>query len=91
MLLFQEICSNQFDWDNPLTGETKGKWDRWIKDLSKTKEIQIDRCLYDVGGEGVEKCYSLNWEASTPLEPRSAGFSSVEQYAQSSLEVSFKI
>ena len=55
--LFQEICSNKFDWDKPLTGETKAKWDRWIKDLAETKEIQIDRCLYDVGGEGVQKCY----------------------------------
>ena len=55
--LFPGICSNKFDWDKPLMGETKGKWDRWIKDLSETKEIQIDRCLYDVGGDGVEKCY----------------------------------
>ena len=55
--LFQEICSNKFDWDKPLTGETKVKWDRWIKDLAETKEIQIDRCLFDVGGEGVQKCY----------------------------------
>ena len=55
--LFQEICSNKFDWDKPLTGETKGKWDKWIKDLSETKEIQIDQCLYDVEGEDVEKCY----------------------------------
>ncbi|XP_074620271.1 uncharacterized protein LOC141879055 [Acropora palmata] len=55
--LFQEICNNKFDWDKPLTGETKAKWDRWIKDLAETKEIQIDRCLYDVGGEGVQKCY----------------------------------
>ena len=37
--LFQEICSSKFDWDKPLTGETKAKWDRWIKDLAETKEI----------------------------------------------------
>ena len=42
--LFQEICSNKFDWDKPLTGEIKGKWDRWIKDLVETKEIQTNRC-----------------------------------------------
>ena len=40
--LFQEICSNKFDSDKPLLGETKGKWVRWIKDLVETKEIQID-------------------------------------------------
>ena len=39
--LFQEICSNKFDWDKPLTGETTAKWDRWIKDLAETKEIRI--------------------------------------------------
>lgn len=56
-ILFQEICSSKFDWDEVLTGEIKKKWDKWVQDLSETKEIQINRCLYETGGEVVTECY----------------------------------
>ena len=56
-ILFQEICSNKIDWDEVLTGEIKRKWDRWVQDLSETGEIQINRCVYEMGGKRVTECY----------------------------------
>ena len=59
-VLFQEICNSKFDWDEVLTGETKRKWDTWVQDLTETKEICINRCLYETGGGGggdVTECY----------------------------------
>ena len=44
-ILFQKICSSKFDWHKKLTGEIKGKWAKWVKDLLQTREIKIGRCL----------------------------------------------
>ena len=38
-----------------------------------------------------QSSFSLSWEASAPLEPKSAGFSPVGQYAHSSLFVRLRI
>ena len=56
-VLFQEICNSKFDWDEVLMGEIKQKWDKWVQDLAETKEICIDRCLYETGGGDVTECY----------------------------------
>ena len=50
-ILFQEICSSKLDWDETLTGEIKGKWVKWVKDLLQTGEIKISRCLYETREE----------------------------------------
>ena len=56
-VLFQEICNSKFDWDEVLTGEIKRKWDKWVQDLAETKEICINRCLYETEGGDVTECY----------------------------------
>ena len=56
-ILFQEICTSKFDWDEVLTGEIKRKWDQWVQDLSDTNKIQISRCLYEMGEQTVTECY----------------------------------
>jgi hypothetical protein len=45
-LLFQELCSENYDWDDELREEKKQKWNDWLDELCKTKSIEIDRCLY---------------------------------------------
>ena len=40
-ILFQAICSTKFDWDETLTGEINGKWEKWVKDLLQTEEINV--------------------------------------------------
>ena len=54
-VLFQGICNSKFDWDEVLTGEIERKWDTW--DLAETKEICINRCLYETWGGDVTECY----------------------------------
>ena len=56
-VLFQEICNSKFDWDEILTGEIKRKWDNWVDNLSETKEIWVNRCLYETGGGDATECY----------------------------------
>ena len=56
-ILFQEICSGKLDWDEVLTEELKGRWDKWIEDLLRTKEVVIGRCLYGTRDERVKECY----------------------------------
>ena len=56
-VLYQEICNSKFDWDEVLTGEIKRKWDKWVQDLAETKEICINRCLYETEGGDVTECY----------------------------------
>ena len=56
-VLFQEICKSKFHWDAVLTGEIKRKWDKWVQDLAETKEICINRCLYETEGGDVTDCY----------------------------------
>ena len=48
-ILLQEICNSKLEWDKALTGEIRKKWDKWVQDLSETKEIDISWCLYDMG------------------------------------------
>ena len=40
-ILFQAICSTKFDWDETLTVEINGKWEKWVKDLLQTEEINV--------------------------------------------------
>ena len=56
-ILFQEICSSKFDWDETLTEEMKGKWRKWVEDLLLTREIETSRCLYEARKECVTECY----------------------------------
>ena len=56
-ILFQEICSSKFDWDETLTDEIKGKWDKWVENLSQTGEIEVNRCLYEAREECVTECF----------------------------------
>ena len=56
-ILFQEICSSKFDWDETLTDEIKGKWAKWVENLSQTREREVNRCLYEAREERVTECF----------------------------------
>ena len=40
-----------------MTGEIKRKWDNWVDNLSETKEIRVNRCLYETGGGDATEYY----------------------------------
>ena len=50
-VLFQEMCIDKLDWDDPLPEAKLSLWDEWIKDLEKVAKIEIPRC-YSHGVEG---------------------------------------
>ena len=70
-LLYQEICDSKFEWDEVLMGEIKRKWDKWAQDLAETKQIRINRCLYETWGGDVTKCYlhGSGMPARKPIVP----------------------
>ena len=44
-LLFQELCSENYDWDGELTEGKRQKWNTLVNELIEVKSIEIDRCL----------------------------------------------
>ena len=51
-VLFQEMCIDKLDWDDPLPEAKLSLWDEWIKDLEKVAKIEIPRCYsHDVEGD----------------------------------------
>jgi len=57
-ILFQEICSSKFDWDETLTEKMKGRWRRCLEDLLLMRKMETSRCLYEARKECVTECYS---------------------------------
>ena len=52
-LLFQELCSENYDWDDSLPEAKREKWDAWLKELANVECIEIDRCLYQNPSENI--------------------------------------
>ena len=44
-LLLQELCRQKVEWDEVLGEREKEQWDRWLEDLSRLKELRIERCF----------------------------------------------
>ena len=44
-LLLQELCRQKVEWDEVLGEREKEQWDRWLEDLSRLKEVRIERCF----------------------------------------------
>ena len=55
-MLFQTLCCEKRDRDDELEGESKGKIEEWVRDLSKMKGISIGRCVYESPNQRVLEC-----------------------------------
>ena len=44
-LFLQTLSRKSLGWDDPLDEADKGQWKRWLDDLPKLQEIQVDRCF----------------------------------------------
>ena len=55
--LFQELCMSKQDWDEPLSNQHNVRWEKWVAELDKAREIVINRCVYDHLAEDVQECY----------------------------------
>ena len=43
-LLFQELCEAKGDWDHPLEGRLKCKWQKLVDNLKEVHPVVIPRC-----------------------------------------------
>ena len=50
-ILFQELCKEKRDWDDPLEGSCKSTWQRLVAQQQDLKPINLPRCYY-AGVEG---------------------------------------
>ena len=46
-ILFQELCKEKFEWDDPIPENKAAKWEEWIHGLNEVKTLTIPRCVYD--------------------------------------------
>ena len=44
-LLLQMLSRKGLSWDDLLEEAEKGQWIRWLDDLPKLQEVQVDRCF----------------------------------------------
>ena len=44
-LLLQELCRKKLQWDEEISELEKKQWLRWLNDLSKLKEVKVERFL----------------------------------------------
>ena len=53
-ILFQELCKEKRDWDDPLEGSCKSTWQRLVAQLQDVKPFTLPRCYYtDIEGDVV--------------------------------------
>ena len=45
-ILFQNLCKNGVDWDDPVDSGTRKAWDLWLKDLTEVKPFSVNRCIF---------------------------------------------
>ena len=58
-VLFQEMCIESLNWDDPLPQEKLSLWEEWVKDIEDVGRIEIPRC-YTSAVKGEVLSYSLH-------------------------------
>ncbi|XP_065058471.1 uncharacterized protein LOC135686212 [Rhopilema esculentum] len=50
-LIFQDICKENKDWDEPVSPEIEMRWKKWMQAVSRLTELKIPRCIMPaIGG-----------------------------------------
>ena len=53
-VLFQELCLEKLNWDDPLPTDKVRRWESWLEDLRGSDTISLPRCtLGDIDGETI--------------------------------------
>ena len=55
-ILFQELCQEKLDWDDPIPEGKVARWDEWLHGLNEVKTLTIPRCVYDENEGGLLSC-----------------------------------
>ena len=65
-LLFQKLCVNKMDWDQPLTNYLLDEWNALVRDLQAEIQLSIPRCYFhDIEGEPISTTLCGFCDAST--------------------------
>ncbi|KAK3745818.1 hypothetical protein QZH41_005681 [Actinostola sp. cb2023] len=44
--ILQDLCRQRFGWDDPVPdSREQERWNQWLEELSKLKELEVNRCL----------------------------------------------
>ena len=46
-ILFQDLCIEKLDWDEPILEDKVARWEEWIHGLNQVKTITVPRCIHD--------------------------------------------
>ena len=55
-ILFQNLCCENWGWDEELEGNSSRNFHEWIADLSNIEGISINRCIYERPKQEVLEC-----------------------------------
>ena len=55
-IIFQELCVEKLDWDDPLPDSKVARWEIWLHDLDSVKTISIPRCVFSQVDNDVLSC-----------------------------------
>ena len=47
--ILQQLCRNKADWDEPITDQTRAKWEKWRSELLELEELKFPRCFVPNG------------------------------------------
>lgn len=53
-VLFQELCTSKFNWDEELQGELLNRWKSILNELKQLSSVRIPRCYFDATPEEVQ-------------------------------------
>ncbi|KAK3745377.1 hypothetical protein QZH41_001405 [Actinostola sp. cb2023] len=43
--ILQDLCRQGFGWDDPVPEREQERWNQWLEELPKLKELEVNRCL----------------------------------------------
>ena len=55
-VLFQELCIQQIDWDDPIPEDKAAKWKTWVQELRNVNSISVARCIFDPDEGQIQSC-----------------------------------
>ena len=44
-MILQELCKNNFNWDEQVSAKTIEEWEQWRNDSKLLENINLDRCF----------------------------------------------
>lgn len=55
-LILQDLCRNQYGWDDKIPDEFIHRWEAWLRELPKLEQLTVDRCFKSPELGGIASC-----------------------------------